>query len=122
MGAGRVWVSIDDLETLATHLNLDLNECVQYYVERQSGRWALKEKDQKGQCIFLDDQARCSVYESRPHQCRSFPWWPTVLDSAQKWNDTARTCEGIDHQHASRVPYVFIRNQLALEKQKRKNR
>ena len=122
MGAGRVWVSLEDLESLSQYLGLDVAECVHQYVERVSGRWALKENSQKGQCVFLNEQNQCKVYEGRPHQCRSFPWWPTVLESTERWAETARTCEGIDHADAPVIPFATIQNQLHIEKQKRKKR
>ena len=122
MGAGRVWVSLEDLEVLAQYLGIEITECIHRYVDRVSGRWALKENSQKGQCIFLNDQNQCKVYEGRPHQCRSFPWWPTVLETAERWLDTARTCEGINHSEAPLIPLSTIQTQLNLEKQKRKKR
>ena len=122
MGAGRVWVSIDDLQRLALCLDLSLEDCVHLYAERISGRWALKEKTQKGQCTFLSEQGRCTVYTGRPQQCQSFPWWPTVLASPQQWQEAARTCEGIDYPTGPIIPYTTIQSQLMTEKSARKKR
>ena len=49
-----------------------------------------------GQCVFLDDQRRCRIYSVRPVQCRTYPWWPEVVNSNTSWHAEARRCEGIN--------------------------
>lgn len=51
-------------------------------------------------CVFLDREsipgkAICSIYNARPAQCRTFPWWPENLRSRQAWQRAGRHCEGI---------------------------
>ena len=59
-------------------------------------------------CVFLDrtsEEARslrggrgggiCTLYEDRPLQCRTFPWWPHNVASVRSWSRAARDCEGI---------------------------
>ena len=36
------------------------------------------------------------VYESRPLQCRAFPFWPSVLDNKYNWEITAKDCPGMN--------------------------
>lgn len=46
-------------------------------------------------CIFLED-GRCSIYEVRPNQCRTFPFWPEVLVDRDTWDrDVASFCPGV---------------------------
>ncbi|TVQ75776.1 MAG: YkgJ family cysteine cluster protein [Phycisphaeraceae bacterium] len=66
------------------------------------GRRSLNERETEfgNDCIFLDREtlpgkAVCSLYEDRPLQCRTFPWWPDNLRSASAWRRAARQCEGI---------------------------
>ena len=51
-------------------------------------------------CVFLrrDDEGKalCAVYESRPGQCRSWPFWRSNLRSRRAWDDAARGCPGMD--------------------------
>ncbi len=37
----------------------------------------------------------CSVYSARPAQCRSYPFWPSLLHSPESWQQEAGYCEGI---------------------------
>jgi len=51
-------------------------------------------------CVFLDRESNpgkavCSLYEDRPTQCRTFPWWPEHLASPRAWQRLGRTCEGV---------------------------
>jgi len=45
-------------------------------------------------CIFWV-KGGCSIYEHRPLQCQSFPFWPQNLDNPGAWEETAQECPGI---------------------------
>jgi uncharacterized protein len=47
-------------------------------------------------CPFLDRATnRCTVYEARPVQCRTFPFWGDMIDE-RGWTHEAHTlCEGV---------------------------
>jgi Fe-S-cluster containining protein len=47
-----------------------------------------------GRCTFLAE-AGCSIHEVKPMQCRSFPFWPELLESKKEWRKTASWCPGI---------------------------
>lgn len=32
-------------------------------------------------CIFLDENNKCKIYEARPLQCLSYPFWPSIMAS-----------------------------------------
>jgi Fe-S-cluster containining protein len=42
-------------------------------------------------CVFWKDG--CSVYEARPLQCRTYPFWPSLLESRRAWD--AMGCPGM---------------------------
>jgi len=35
------------------------------------------------------------VYEARPTQCRTYPFWSNIVDSEESWNRESRECPGI---------------------------
>lgn len=52
-------------------------------------------------CIFLDREAVpgravCSLYEARPLQCRTWPFWKSVVASPRHWERASRGCPGIN--------------------------
>lgn len=54
---------------------------------------SLKEKDNYD-CIFLCKEG-CKVYQARPRQCRTYPFWAHVLESEESWKEEAKSCPGI---------------------------
>lgn len=43
-------------------------------------------------CIFWDNG--CTVYEHRPLQCRSYPFWGVNLESESAWRELSAVCPG----------------------------
>ena len=93
-GSGYVWVSVEEATMLASALSLDLDDFGRRYLRRIGERYALLEAGAEGACVFLDG-TRCSVYDARPGQCRSYPFWASNLESAAAWARAAAVCEGI---------------------------
>ena len=57
---------------------------------------SLSEK-RNNDCIFWAEGVGCTVYELRPRQCRTWPFWRLNLDERSTWDDAARGCPGINH-------------------------
>ena len=52
-------------------------------------------------CIFLDrktvtGKAVCGVYEDRPAQCKTWPFWKRNLTDERAWDRAAATCPGMN--------------------------
>ena len=91
---GYVWVDDEEVAALAECLGLTPAEFRRRHVRRLWRGASLKEK-YNYDCILLDDNGRCTVYEVRPAQCRTWPFWPSNLESPQAWEASARRCPGI---------------------------
>lgn len=59
-------------------------------------------------CPLLDGD-RCRVHPVKPVQCRTFPFWPEVIQSRRTWERTAQGCPGMDHPEADWVPWSEVR-------------
>ena len=91
---GFVFLSNKDLNRLSKHFNLSKNEFIEKYCESTDNYIHLKEISKIGECIFLINK-KCSVYKSRPTQCRTWPFWPENMKS-KTWNkDVLNFCPGI---------------------------
>ena len=78
--SGYIWISRQEQIALAEHLGLDMSAFQEKHIDRYGGKESLKEvsigKDNYA-CEFFDVQRRqCTIYEFRPTQCRTFPFWP----------------------------------------------
>ena len=95
---GYVWVSRDELSLIAKFLKVTEDNLRSEHVRRVGFRLSLKEKP-NGDCIFLQDGKDgrgCKIYEVRPLQCRTWPFWNLNLASQSSWNQAGVKCPGIN--------------------------
>ena len=46
-------------------------------------------------CVFLDGKTRkCTVYNARPRQCRTWPFWDSNVRTPEAWAETCEVCPG----------------------------
>jgi Fe-S-cluster containining protein len=106
-GPGYVWISDQEIERLAALLRLSRQQVLERFCRPIGDRVSLKEtRNTAGQydCVFLQDVKHkdgtvkrvCSVYEARPLQCRTWPFWDGVLASRQNWERAGERCHGIN--------------------------
>jgi len=72
--------------------------------------------ERNGRCPFLGADNRCRVYPVRPRQCRTYPWWPELVENKRDWTEEARRCEGMNR--GTVVPLSAIERSLARERKK----
>jgi len=91
---GFVWVNGDEIKALAARLGLDEAEFERRYVRKVGLRKSLIEHA-NGDCVFLHPQTRgCTVYEDRPRQCKTWPFWDSNIKSPEAWRETCEVCPG----------------------------
>lgn len=91
---GFVWVNQAEIKALAKRLGLSRAEFEQRYVRKIGVRRSLVEHA-NGDCVFFDSTTRrCTVYEQRPRQCRTWPFWESNVASPEDWAETCRACPG----------------------------
>jgi uncharacterized protein len=88
---GYVYLTLEDRRRLARTVGLPTGRFTRQYCAKTDGLFHLK--DSGPDCIFLDDR-RCSVYDGRPTQCRTWPFWPENM-SARAWTAIAAFCPGV---------------------------
>lgn len=92
-GPGYVWVTQAEIDALATRLEMTPAAFERQYVRKVGVRRSLKER-KNYDCVFLDAERRCTVYEDRPLQCRTWPFWNSNLKSPEAWQHTCEVCPG----------------------------
>lgn len=79
---------------MADALEMEIESFRSKFLRRVGERYSLVEYPD-GDCILLDPETRgCLVYQSRPLQCRTWPFWGSNLESKRAWRDTCRVCPG----------------------------
>jgi Fe-S-cluster containining protein len=115
-----VWFTDDEGEAMARSLNLSEAEFYQRFAHRIEGRWSLIERETRHgfDCVFLDrtsvpGKAVCSIYAARPLQCRTWPFWPEMLESRRQWTAYKHVtpCPGMNS--GPLIPVEHIRIQRA---------
>lgn len=94
---GFVFLSKNDIRRLASVLKSEEKDFVRRYcrIVMHGGkkRVSLKEKNNYD-CVFWKDGG-CIVYNARPFQCRSYPFWSTFLGAKMSWENEKQSCPGI---------------------------
>ena len=104
---GYVWVTADEIVDMAHYLGLSVDEFSAKYVRVVHNRYSLREDPKTYSCLFLKEN-KCTVYEYRPKQCKTYPWWTSNLTSKEAWQEASKWCEGIEHSEASVVSLEVI--------------
>ncbi len=118
--SGYVWYDSAESKAMAAHLGVSESEFRKRYAQKKFNRWTLAEvPSPRGQdCVFLvfdpkTKKAGCSIYEVRPAQCRTWPFWPENLRSEKAYRSSSSTCpgmtRGLDEQHGQFYPIEKIR-------------
>ena len=120
---GYVWFDEAEGRAMAEFVGVDEREFYQRYTKRKMGKWTLDEvkvQRNKYDCVFLERDAngrgKCSIYEVRPTQCRTWPFWASNLASPRQWAEAAAGCPGMklpDQPTGTFVPIEKIRIELA---------
>jgi len=100
---GAVWFTDDEGRGMAEKLGIGIDSFYRQYARKIGSKWSLTERlvDGKYDCILLDrttPKPSCSVYEARPSQCRSWPFWSENLKSREAWDRAKEKtpCPGMD--------------------------
>ena len=76
--SGYIYANLDEIEKLRAKFKLSFKDFEEKYLLKVNGRYSFKEyKYQDGfACVFFDElNKNCSIYELRPEQCKTFPFW-----------------------------------------------
>lgn len=113
---GYVMLTDDECKALAIRFKMDLQTFLETYTRLIRGERSLTEHETEHgfDCVFLDREtipgkAICGVYEDRPQQCRTWPFWPENLAHPRDWQRASQTCPGINT--GTLVPIEAIRIQ-----------
>ena len=94
---GFVFLSKLDLARLLEGLELDFQRFFRNYcklVDTGAGLSLSLTEKANFDCVFWNERG-CSIYDFRPLQCSTYPFWASVLESSELWNAESRHCPGV---------------------------
>jgi hypothetical protein len=96
---GVIWISKSQINRLADFLGQSVKNVHKNHLKKFGFRYSIRENPHTKDCIFLvgiKGSKGCAIYDVRPTQCRTWPFWPSNLRSPDDWNTAAQKCPGIN--------------------------
>ncbi len=94
---GFVFLGKKDIEMLKNEFNQSFDTLLEKYLRvvnvGEYYQLSLLEKS-NNECIFLENN-KCSIYNNRPIQCRTYPFWPQIISSKENYLKEKDYCPGI---------------------------
>ena len=87
-----VYVSFKDRKRLAAYLGISANAFTAKYARKTDGLYHIKNLGKN--CLFYREN-RCMVYDARPWQCRTWPFWPENMNRIVWEEEVASYCPGV---------------------------
>jgi len=90
--SGYIWVNPKEIENIANFLNMKKEDFINKYLIKVGYKYSIKEKPYKNgyACIFFEKG--CKIYDVRPKQCRTFPFWEYFKNNI---DELLKECPGV---------------------------
>lgn len=93
---GYCWVSDGEIAQLALRLGMSEPAFRRRYTRHVPGRGISLTEKTNFDCVFFERGRGCTVYEDRPQQCRTWPFWRSNLSNRDQWALASEGCPGMD--------------------------
>jgi hypothetical protein len=93
--SGYIFVNKTEIEAIAKLLNLNIKDFAVKYLYKKGYKYSIKENqfEDSYECVFYDRVTNgCKIYEARPTQCKTFPFWDYYK---QRVEELKEECPGI---------------------------
>jgi Fe-S-cluster containining protein len=85
-----IYVAKADVSAMSAVLNISEAEFLEKYCAEDNG-YTIVRMDEPA-CPFLTEENACGVYQARPKQCATWPFWKENMSSSQRWNGPVKDC------------------------------
>ncbi len=92
---GYVWVSEEEISQIAGYLDIEEDDFRRRCTIGVNGIGTCLAERENYDCIFYNRSSGCVIYEYRPRQCHTWPFWRKNVESPEAWANTAKKCPGI---------------------------
>lgn len=89
-----MYLTLEDRQRFAKHFNMTEKAFTKEFCQKTDGIYHLIERKNNPDCLFLEGN-KCSAYEARPTQCRTWPFWSENMN-AKTWSEEISSfCPGV---------------------------
>jgi Fe-S-cluster containining protein len=88
-----VYVTAQDIQNMSRQLGMTTIDFIHDYTYRVGQRRVLTSHPNQD-CIFLKGSL-CLVHDTKPAQCRAFPYWPEIIQNEEAFDEAQEYCEGL---------------------------
>lgn len=107
---GHVWVTEAEICQIANLLSINETEFRQRYIVNDQSEGPRLAERQNDDCVFYNNGHGCVIYECRPRQCQTWPFWRSNLASPKSWGSVATSCPGLNngrHRTADQIAAII---------------
>jgi Fe-S-cluster containining protein len=109
---GYVWVNKEEIAALAATVSMTVEAFEAKYVRQIGVRKSLVEFD-NGDCVFFDGKTRkCTVYNARPRQCKTWPFWDSNIRTPEAWAATCEVCPGSGKGEVYSIEHIIAQSKV----------
>jgi len=93
--SGYIYVNKSEIEAISELLDLSVKDFANTYLFKKGFKLSIKEikHNDSYECIFYDREINgCKIYEARPSQCITFPFWDYFKNNI---DELKQECPGI---------------------------
>ena len=93
--SGYIYVTKSEALAICEVLSIDIKQLVSKYLFKKGYKYSIKENkvDDSHECVFYDREINgCKIYNARPTQCKTFPFWDYYKTRINELKDE---CPGI---------------------------
>jgi len=76
--SGYIYVTKAEIEKISELLGLSVHNFVSEYLFKKGYKYSIKEQkfNDSYECVFYNRESNgCNIYDARPNQCKTFPFW-----------------------------------------------
>lgn len=110
--SGWVYLTEDDIRRAARFTGMSASAFEKKFVYRTRHQRRFRKPRDK-QCPFLENG--CSIHPAKPTQCRTFPFWPEIVERRVTWQRAAKDCPGI-----GKGPLIQIGTAMEIAEEQRR--
>jgi len=104
-GGGDVYMSRQEFTAAAAYLNMTVDFFIRTYSQHvlydknSSGEvswihFSSKDSDNDDGCVFFEPETKhCKIHAVKPVQCRTYPFYPSLLKSPEAWDSECRRAD-----------------------------